>query len=381
VCVHEISLLMKDNSKNTDNQNFTISDKIRIKDIARLAGTSIGTVDRVLHNRGEVAEATRQKVLNIINNLNYQPDILARRLSAKKKCRFGIFIPKVNPDSSFWQAPLDGIYKAISEIDFYNVSIEEFLFNQFDRSSFARKAKALINAKPDGIILAPVFYEESVELINSCKQYNIPYVFINSSIEGLNDYGFVGQDAFKSGFLAAKLLTYGLKNHASFCVINLARALNNHKHIMSRQRGFEDFFHSRLNGKSDIFIYDIEDIGETEVNNALSQIFLSHKDLDGVFVTNSRVFKVARYIKNNKIKPLRLIGYDLINENISYLEDGTVDFLISQKPFEQGYLGIKALFNIVILEKSIRKEYYLPIEILTRENYLYYKTDLLRESY
>lgn len=372
---------MKANSGNTKEKDFTISDKIRIKDIARLAGTSTGTVDRVLHNRGEVAESTRQKVLHIIHNLNYQPDILARRLSAKKKCRFAIFIPKVNPDSSFWQAPLDGIYKAISEIDYYNVSIEEFLFNQFDRSSFARKAKAILNSRPDGIILAPVYYEESVELINSCKQLEIPYVFINSNIEGLNDYGFVGQDAFRSGFLAARLLTYGMKPNASYCVINLARALNNHKHIMSRQRGFEDFFHSRLNGKSNVYIYDIEDVGENEVNRALSHIFISHTDLDGVFVTNSRVFKVARFIKHNKIKPVRLIGYDLINENISYLEDGTVDFLISQKPFEQGYMGVKALFNIVILEKNIKKEYILPIEILTRENYLYYKTDLLRESY
>ena len=43
------------------------SGKTRIKDIARLAGVSIGTVDRVLHERGEVSEKTRLKV-NIPEN-------------------------------------------------------------------------------------------------------------------------------------------------------------------------------------------------------------------------------------------------------------------------------------------------------------------------
>ena len=312
--------------------------------------------------------------------MNYKPDILARRLASKNRCRFGVLFPRSNPDSSFWQAPLEGVYKAISEIDFYNVVGEKFLFNQFDRSSFSRKAKALIDYKPDGALIAPVYYEESIELVTSCKNLGIPYIFINSTIDGLNDYGFVGQDSYQSGFLAAKLLTYGMPPDSSYCVINLARALNNHKHIMSRQKGFEEYFHTRFTGRANVYVYDIEDTDEVEVNDSLSRIFISHKNLDGVFVTNSRVFKVARFLKSNKIKLQRLIGYDLINENIEFLEDGTVDYLISQKPFDQGYMGIRALFNLIILRKSIHREYYLPIEILTRENYRYHRLDMLKEG-
>ncbi len=354
--------------------------KIRIIDIAKLAGISIGTVDRVLHNRGEVSNSTRQKIMSIINDMNYKPDILARRLASKSRCRFGVLFPRSNPDSSFWQTPLEGVHKAINEIDFYNVVGEEFLFNQFDRTSFSKKAKALIKYKPDGALIAPVYYEESIELVSSCKNLGIPYIFINSTIDGLNDYGFVGQDSFQSGFLAAKLLTYGMPPESSYCVINLARSLNNHKHIMSRQKGFEEYFHTCFKGRANVYVYDIEDTGEAEVNDSLSRIFISHKNLDGVFVTNSRVFKVARFLKYNKIQLQRLIGYDIINENIEFLEDGTVDFLISQKPFDQGYMGIRALFNLIILRKSINREYYLPIEILTRENYRYHRLDILKEG-
>jgi LacI family transcriptional regulator len=312
--------------------------------------------------------------------LNYQPDILARRLASKQKCRFGILFPKSNPDSSFWQTPLEGVQKAIREIDFYNLAGEEFLFNPFDRFSFSRQARLLVESKPDGILMAPVFYEESVKLVTTCRNLEIPYIFINSTIDGLNDYGFVGQDSFQSGFLAAKLLTYGMPPESSFCLINLARSLNNHKHIMGRQKGFEEYFNTRFSGRANVYIYDIEDTGETEVNESLSHIFLSHANLNGVFVTNSRVYKVARFLKSEKHKSVRLVGYDLINENIEFLEDGTVDFLISQKPFDQGYMGIRALFNLVILQKPVNREYYLPIEILTRENYRYHRLDILKEG-
>ncbi|MBN2275059.1 MAG: LacI family DNA-binding transcriptional regulator [Bacteroidales bacterium] len=354
--------------------------RIRIIDIAKLAGISIGTVDRVLHNRGEVSDNTRKKIMSIINDMNYKPDILARRLASKNRCRFGVLFPRSNPDSSFWQAPIEGVQKAINEIDFYNVVGEEFLFNQFDRSSFSKKTKALLDYNPDGALIAPVYYEESIELVTAFKNQGIPYVFINSMIDGLNDYCFVGQDSFQSGFLAAKLLTYGMPPESSYCVINLARSLNNHKHIMSRQKGFEEYFHTVFKGRANVYIYDIEDTGEAEVNDSLLRIFISHKNLDGVFVTNSRVFKVARFLKFNKIRSLRLIGYDLINENIEFLEDGTVDFLISQKPFDQGYMGIRALFNLIILRKPINREYYLPIEVLTRENYRYHRIDILKEG-
>ena len=57
---------------------------IRILDIAKKAGVSIGTVDRVLHQRGEVSEETREKILKIIREFDYRPNILASTLASKK---------------------------------------------------------------------------------------------------------------------------------------------------------------------------------------------------------------------------------------------------------------------------------------------------------
>ena len=48
-----------------------MTDKIRIKDIAQQSGVSVGTVDRVLHNRPNVSPAAREKVEKILKEMNY----------------------------------------------------------------------------------------------------------------------------------------------------------------------------------------------------------------------------------------------------------------------------------------------------------------------
>lgn len=57
---------------------------IRIVDIAKMAGVSVGTVDRVIHNRGRVSEENRKKVQAILEMVHYQPNLMARSLAASK---------------------------------------------------------------------------------------------------------------------------------------------------------------------------------------------------------------------------------------------------------------------------------------------------------
>ena len=59
--------------------------KIRIKDIAKLAGVSTGTVDRVLHNRGNVSESARKAVEKVLEQVDYKPNIHISGMSLKKK--------------------------------------------------------------------------------------------------------------------------------------------------------------------------------------------------------------------------------------------------------------------------------------------------------
>lgn len=67
---------------------------IRIVDIAKMAGVSVGTVDRVIHNRGRVSEENRKKVQAILEMVHYQPNLMARSLASKNSiicCHYSVF--------------------------------------------------------------------------------------------------------------------------------------------------------------------------------------------------------------------------------------------------------------------------------------------------
>jgi LacI family transcriptional regulator len=69
---------------------------------------------------------------------------------------------------------------------------------------------------------------------------------------------------------------------------------------------------------------------------------------------------------------IRLIGHDLLPENKKFLTVGIVDFLICQRPEEQGYDAVNALFQGVVHKLPVREYNYAPIEIITRENLEFY---------
>ncbi len=346
--------------------------KIRITDIARLAGVSIGTVDRVIHNRGEVSENTQKKILKIIDKVNFRPDILASSLASKKRYKFAILVPEIQHDSSFWNAPLLGIKKALTEMNHFGIEVEYLFFDQFDAPSFQQQATKILKKKPDAILFAPTHYAQALELAKSCSTNNIPFVLINSNIEEIDYLSYIGQDSLQSGYLSGKLMSWGLSEDSNILVINISKEITTHRHILKRNKGFVNYFNDHNNIPVKIHTINIEDTNQESVNKKMIVVFNSTNSIKGIFVSSSRVYKIANFIKSNNLR-LRLIGYDLIDENIPYLEDGTIDFLISQKPVDQGYYGIMALLNHLVLKKEYKKNIFLPIDIITKENLKYYQ--------
>jgi LacI family transcriptional regulator len=344
---------------------------IRIKDIAILAGVSTGTVDRVLHNRGEVSEETRKKVQSILNKSDYQPDIVARALSSKKTYLFSVIMPVSANGNDFWQAPDAGIDKAFGEIERFGIRINRYLFNQFDRESFAAKAFDLLADRPDGILFAPVFLDDSIKFIRECQLRNIPVALFNSNIEEANPNSYIGQDAFQSGYLAGRLLNYGICSDADVLIINLAARKDNYNHVILRENGFRKYFEEHPRSSVSLHTIDTNHSSDEKLIRELDNAFKTLR-IRGVFVTNSRVFKVAEYLENRKIPGIQLIGYDLLPPNIGALKNGTIDFLISQRPGEQAYKGIITLFSLAVLKKNVDRIQYMPIDIICKENIEYY---------
>ena len=90
-----------------------LPERIRIKDIARLADVSVGTVDRVIHGRSGVSEASKKRVEEILKQLDYQPNMYASALASATKYTFGCRLPE-QLDGESWAAGAVGGPEAVA---------------------------------------------------------------------------------------------------------------------------------------------------------------------------------------------------------------------------------------------------------------------------
>ncbi|WP_276496644.1 LacI family DNA-binding transcriptional regulator [Pontibacter litorisediminis] len=345
---------------------------VRIKDIAEKANVSTGTVDRVLHNRGRVAEEVRQRVLQIAEELNYKPNFLARALVTNKTYQIAALIPDPAYDR-YWLAPKAGIEKAEEELQQYGLRVTQYCFDPFKAESFVKEADKIASKPFDGILVAPVFYRQSLSYFSKWKRQGIPFVLFNTHIPNYEPLMYIGQDSYQSGFLAAKLLHYGNKEKGTFVVAHIEEDVANSSHLISKEQGFVDYFVTQgLEEMYKVVQIDVQGGGKQSVAQQLDKLFKDNRDTRGVFVTNSKAYVMADYLTQRKLHQVHLVGYDLIEENLAHLNTNQVNFLINQNPKGQGYWGIQGLADHLIFKKKNNPIKYLPLDIITKENLHYY---------
>jgi len=169
-----------------------------------------------------------------------------------------------------------------------------------------------------------------------------------------------------SGKLLNMLLTEG-----NILVVHFAKEMDNQNHLVEREKGFYNWF--KQNNPASHQLHTIE-IADTTNDKWMKKVndFISEYRIKGIFVTNSKVFYIGRLIEKYNIEELKVIGHDLLKENIGYLKQDIVHFLICQRPEEQGYNAVNKLFRFVVQKREIETEKYSSIDILTKENVDYY---------
>ncbi len=309
--------------------------------------------------------------MQIIEELDYQPNILASALASKKAVQFASLLPEPPSPDGYWSQPFKGIQKRISELPQYGVQILPFTFNQSDSKSFITESKRILDLKPDGVVMAPFFKNEALQFIEELKEQNIPFVFIDSEIKDAGQLSYIGQDSYQSGLVSGKLLDMILPS-GNILVIHFAKTMDNQNHLALRERGFYDWFVKKKNNLHKLFTVEVPDTNDLQWTNRISKI-IADENIKGIFVTNSRVFQIGRLLENEKLKDIMVIGHDLLKENLEYLQKDLVQFLICQQPEEQGYNAVNVLFRSVVQKRQIEKDYYTSIDIITKENAAYYK--------
>lgn len=350
-----------------------MNEKIRIKDIAEKSGVSVGTVDRVLHNRPNVSNAARRKVESVLKSINYQPNMYASALAYNKSYTFYCIIPK-HESETYWEEIEEGANKACEVRRDFHINVKMMYYKRFDTDTFIEKYNECLSKNPNGVIIVPSDLDITKAFTDKLHERNIPFVLLDSYMPDLKPLSFFGQDSFCSGYFAAKMLMLIAPNEKEIMLMKQTKdGKVASKQQENREVGFRHYIQDNF-PQTKITELDLP-LNEEEDNyeNILENFFTSHPDIRHCVTLCSKSYLVGEFLLRTNRRNIHILGYDMVDRNAKCLRLGSISFLIAQHAFMQGYNCVDTLFKAIVLKKKVDPVNYMPIELLSKENVDFYR--------
>lgn len=344
-----------------------MSKKIRIKDIAQLAGVSPGTVDRVLHNRGNVSPSAQKAIDTVLRQVGYQPNIHLSGISLRRHYKIVVSIPEFRK-GEYWENTYKGIQRAIHVYENIRIDCKFIYYNQFDLYSCRSAFDQIAQQNPDGVIIGPTFRDESVFLSTLLEEREIPYVYVDSNIDGTFPLAYFASDPYTCGYLMAKLLDMITPANAEYALFQAIRVGDTSANTtILRKQGLMAYIteHDQTKLLHRVSFSAMEPERNEEI---IGDFFERNPQVCGAVVLSSRSSVIAAYLHKHKIDRVKLIGIDLTENNSREIKRGNIDFVMGQRPEQQGYMAVKALIQYLIYGSKVRCANTMPLDIITREN-------------
>lgn len=346
------------------------SEKITIIDVARLAGVSKGTVDRVVHGRGDVSKKSEEKVRKAIQELGYHPNLYASMLATRRERSIALLMPR-SSSGDYWEKVLSGISEVEDEMATFGIGIRTFLYDQFDSVSFMDACQAVLDSKPSGVVFPPLFRNDALNFAIRLKQAGIPYVFVDTKIEDDSYFAYFGMPKYKSGYLCAYLLTEhcGREDVGSVAVVRIMRDKKGQSDPTAlRREGFVDYISGNFPECRILNVF-INPENTSENISILEDFFREHPDVRHLVMLNSRIYLLRDYLVSHPDPCRRVIGFDSLEKNVALLRDGHVEKLISHHAEEQPSRAVRMLAASILRDyRPETKDNYMQMNILTRYN-------------
>lgn len=268
-----------------------------IYDVAGAAGVSLATVSRVLNSPEKVKEETRQRVLKVIKELGYRPNVIARGLASRKTTTVGVVISDVTRASVAQM--LSGILDIANK---YNYSIK--LFSIPEGADVLDALQNIVAEQVDGVLyLNDELSDRDVELVKKMfTDNNIPFVFANVATSD-PIVPTVSIDYVKAGYEITKLLIdQGCKD---IYLLSTARrySVNDKKE--------EGYTKAMLDAGLEPKIFRTS--GDTSINKPHFETFFANVNVDGAIAVRDSIavsfLNIA--INNGKVVPqnLKVAGF------------------------------------------------------------------------
>ncbi|EHC5260309.1 LacI family DNA-binding transcriptional regulator [Listeria monocytogenes] len=329
--------------------------KTSIKDIAKLSGVSVATVSRVINDNGRFSEETREKVLAVIKETNYQMNFSAKSLRMNKSFSVGILVPDIS--NYFFSSVVQ--------------QIEAILFDQGYSTIICNtgrnldKEMAYLNMLEskmvDGLIVISGADEFGFKYTKA--ENGIPYVCIDRQPKDKKDTIFISSNHYQGAFEATEALIHaGVKSPVIFMHSRQSSSAK------ERLKGFQDALKkNNIRYDPDVSKFTV-DLQIHDYQKSIITFVNEVTTMDGIFAINDNIAlellnllpTIGKKIPND----IKVIGFDdtpqcnytvpklsSVKQNIPKIAQITVDNLITiiKNPKQK-----KRITEIVPVELSLK---------------------------
>jgi LacI family transcriptional regulator, galactose operon repressor len=335
--------------------------RIGVQEIARLANVSIGTVDRALHGRKEINEATRKQILRIAKDHGYRPNLAARALSVGKPAiRIGVCIPRVV--HYFYDELRNGFLSEARRLEALGV---EVLYRPCERLGVGEIAamKELLRKNLQVLVTCPGDPKSLAPLINQAEKQNIRVICVASDAPDTARSTVVCVNPVVNGHLAAELVSKLLPAKTDVAIITGMVVTEDHR---KKVQAFSEMY-QQLNPAGRILEVVEGHDDEDETFQKVYALFCRHKTLQCLYVSTANCLPVCHAIGAHGLHGrLKLITTDLFKEMVPYFEKGTILASIHQRPYVQGQVAVRLAVDHIVNGRPIPSTYYLNPQIVMR---------------
>lgn len=315
--------------------------KITIYEVAQRAGVAISTVSRVLNNSPNVSEKTKNKVNEAIAELNFRPQVSARKLASREPQMLAIAVPSFT--TPYFNEVLKGVKDEIKEMD-----LDILIYNTGSKNPNEGIENFFYRGTADTVITISI--EITDEVHNHLQASQVPTVLIGSSHP---DYDYFEFNNRKGGFLAGEhLVKQGYER------LGMIRPAINTRSSAEREQGFiEALREFKMPVEKKFFVSgdSTKHAGYTE--EAGYEAVYKYDEMgdfpDAIFCSNDTQ-AIGAYHALTKLglkipEDIGIMGYDNIKFT-KYLDLTTVD----QRMYSVGVSATKRLAEIIRTETDTR---------------------------
>jgi LacI family transcriptional regulator len=336
---------------------------VTIKEIAEISGVCRATVDKIIHERAGVKEATRKRVKQIMADLNYTPNIAGKALRLRqKKITIGIVLYRGDSLSTL----LEGIKNQLSDYEAFGLNAEIKVINYTEADRQALILEEFASGSVSGVIVSPLHNDKVLAAMTLLAGKNIPVITINTDIPGSARSCFVGEDSMQAGRAAAHLMAKFMVGRGTVAIIS--GPIN----FLSETRRLFGFIELLEQEYPDIQVLETVQTGEEPVvvYRETARLLHEHPDLGGIFISSGGVREVGRAVSAlGFADKISIISFDLYDEIRDLVQRGVIDCTIGQNLYQQGAYSVQLFFQYFFYNRPLPAgEIFTPIDIRIREN-------------